>query len=84
MITLLTLTEVLIHILCEDIRLSYTLYKKSFKEINFILQVNNLFNKKYESNGYTYNYFSGGKLTVENYYFPMAGTNFMAAINIKL
>ena len=68
----------------EDIRLAYTLYKKFFKEVNFILQMNNVFDKMYESNGYTYNYFSGGKLVVENYYFPMAGTNFMAAINIKL
>lgn len=70
--------------LVEDIRLAYTLHKKFFKEVNFILQANNVFNKMYESNGYTYNYFSGGKLVVENYYFPMAGTNFMAAINIKL
>ena len=53
-------------------------------EVNFILQVNNVFDKMYESNGYTYNYFSGGKLAVENYYFPMAGINFLAAINIKL
>ncbi len=68
----------------EDARFSYTLFKKFFKEINFILQVNNIFNKKYEPNGYTYNYFYGGALTVENYYFPMAGTNVLAAINIKL
>lgn len=70
--------------LVEDIRLAYTLHKKFFKEVNFILQLNNVFDKMYESNGYTYNYFSGGKLVVENYYFPMAGINFMAAINIKL
>ena len=60
------------------------LLKKVFKEVNFVFQVNNIFNKMYESNGYTYNYISEGKFTVENYYFPMAGTNFMAAINIKL
>ena len=67
----------------ENVRISYTLYKKVFKEVNFVFQVNNVFNKMYESNGYTYNYISDGKLTVENYYFPMAETNFMAAINIK-
>jgi iron complex outermembrane receptor protein len=65
-------------------RLSYSLKKKIDKEVNFIFQVNNLFNKKYAPNGYTYNYIYGGEFTVENYYFPMAGTNFMAAINIKL
>jgi iron complex outermembrane receptor protein len=68
----------------ENIKFSYTLYKKVCKEVNFIFQLNNVFNKMYESNGYTYNYISDGKLSVENYYFPMAGTNFMAAINIKL
>lgn len=68
----------------ENIRFSYTLYKKIFKRVNFVFQVNNVFNKMYESNGYTYNYISDGDLTVENYYFPMAGTNFMAAVNIKL
>jgi iron complex outermembrane receptor protein len=68
----------------ENIKCSYTLLKKVGKEVNFIFQVNNVFNKMYESNGYTFNYISDGKFTVENYYFPMAGINFMAAINIKL
>ena len=68
----------------ENVKLSYTLFKKVFKEVNFIFQVNNVFNKKYEANGYTYNYISDGKFTVENFYFPMAPTNVMAGINIKL
>ncbi|MDQ6888995.1 MAG: TonB-dependent receptor plug domain-containing protein [Bacteroidota bacterium] len=70
--------------LVENARFAYLLPKKICKEVNFIFQVNNVFNKKYESNGYTYNYFSGGQLNVENYYFPMAGINFLVAINIKL
>ena len=68
----------------QNVRLSYTLLKNVFKEVNFIFQVNNVFNRKYESNGYTYNYISGGNFAVENYYFPMAGVNFMASVNIKL
>ena len=68
----------------ENVKFSYTLFRKFFKEVNFIFQLNNVFNKMYESNGYTYNYISDEKLSVENYYFPMAGTNFIAAINIKL
>ena len=68
----------------ENIKLSYTIHPKVLKEINLIFQLNNVFNKLYESNGYTYNYIYGGEFTVENYYYPMAGTNFMAAINIKL
>ena len=67
----------------QDARLIYEPPKFLFSNISFILQVNNIFNKKYEPNGYTYSYLSGGELTTENYYFPMAGTNFMAAINIR-
>jgi iron complex outermembrane receptor protein len=68
----------------EDARAIYTFHKGFLKEASFIFQVNNIFNKKYEPNGYTYNYISGGQLVVNNYYFPMAGTNFMTAINLKL
>jgi len=68
----------------EDVRLSYKLKTKFLKEVNFVFQINNVFNKLYEPNGYTYSYFSTGSLVTENYYFPMAGTNFIAAINLKL
>ena len=69
----------------QNVRLSYRLNtKKTFKAVDFIFKINNVFNKKYESNGYTYNYFYGNELTVENYYFPMAGTNFLTGVNIKL
>jgi iron complex outermembrane recepter protein len=68
----------------ENVRLSYSLLKKVFKKVDFIFQVNNVFNNLYEANGYTYNYIYGGEFSVENYYFPMAGINFMAAVNIKL
>ena len=68
----------------QDARISYTLRKALFKEITFIGQVNNVFNKKYEPNGYTYSYQYNGSVTTENFYFPMAGTNFMVALNVKL
>jgi iron complex outermembrane receptor protein len=67
----------------QDARFIYSFHKAFLKEANIILQVNNIFNKKYEPSGYTYNYVSGGDLVVNNYYFPMAGTNFMAAINLR-
>lgn len=66
----------------QDLRLSYTLHEKLFRQVNFIIQVNNVFNKKYEPNGYTYSYQYGGDLVTENYYYPMAGTNFMAGLNV--
>ena len=67
----------------QDIRLGYNIKKVISKEINIVLQVNNIFDKKYQPNGYTFNYFASNMYTISNYYFPMAGTNFMAAINVK-
>lgn len=67
----------------QDIRLSYLITHKIFKETNIILQLNNVFNKKYEPNGYSFSYIYGGDLTTENFYFPMAGFNFMVGLNLK-
>jgi iron complex outermembrane recepter protein len=73
----------------QDIRAIYTIKKillpiGRLKEVNIIAQVNNIFGKKYEPNGYTYSYFAGGETVTENYYFPMAGTNFMIGLNVRL
>jgi iron complex outermembrane receptor protein len=68
----------------QDARVSYTLRNVLFKEVVLIAQVNNVFNKKYEPNGYTYSYQSGGSLVTENFYFPMAGTHYMFGLNVKL
>jgi iron complex outermembrane receptor protein len=68
----------------EDVRAIYSFNKNWLKNVDLIFQVNNLFNKMYEPNGYTYSYYSNSQLTTENYYFPMAGTNFFAGVNIRL
>ena len=68
----------------QDARIIYTVSKGMLKEVNLFFQVNNIFNKKYEPSGYTYSYIYGGSLATENYYYPMAGTNVMAGINVKL
>jgi iron complex outermembrane recepter protein len=67
----------------QDARLMYTISKKWLKELNIILQANNLLDKKYEPNGYTFSYYYGGSLTTENYYFPMAGRNYLVGVNLK-
>ncbi len=67
----------------QDVRLSYLLEGKVFKATSFILQLNNVFGKKYEPNGYTFSYVYGGNLTTENYYFPMARFNWMLGVNIR-
>jgi iron complex outermembrane receptor protein len=51
--------------------------------MDIIFQVFNLFNKKYEPNGYTYSYQLGGQMNIANNYFPMAGTNFMVGLHLK-
>ena len=68
----------------QDARIIYTVQKGMLKEANIILQANNIFNRKYEPNGYTFSYYYGGDLITQNYYFPMATRNFMVAINLKL
>ena len=64
-------------------RLAYNMNIKGFKNINVALLANNILNKRYESNGYTFGYFSGGALTTENFYFPQSGTNLMLSLNLK-
>ena len=68
----------------NDINLVYTIKPKSiFKTIVFTGLVNNIFNEKYENNGYYFTYdddFSnpGTISTVEgNGFYPQAGTNFL-------
>ena len=68
----------------QDVRVGFTVPQRIFKELRLIGQVNNLFNRKYEPSGYTYSYIYNASLTTENYVFPMAGINFMGAVNIKL
>jgi len=67
----------------SNARLGYDFKFAGVKNINLGLLVNNILDKKYESNGYTYGYFYGGSLTTENFYFPQAGTNFLLSLNVK-
>lgn len=66
----------------QDVRLAYNLQNKIGKSVNIILQLNNVLNKKYVANGYTFSYLYGGLVT-ENYYFPMATFNWMLGFNIR-
>jgi iron complex outermembrane receptor protein len=68
----------------QNFRAVYSLMNKIGRQTDFIFQLNNAFDKRYTPNGYTYSYVYGGELVTENFVFPMAGTNFMFAVNIKL
>jgi len=67
----------------QDLRLVYKISKDWLKEVNIIFHANNIFNKLYEPNGYTFSYIYGGNQTTENYYYPMAARNFVVGVNIK-
>ncbi|MDR0793657.1 MAG: TonB-dependent receptor [Chitinophagaceae bacterium] len=68
----------------QNIRAIYTVKKFLFKEWNITAQVNNLFNKKFETNGATYPYYDNGVAVPDNYYFPAATRNYTIAVNVKL
>ena len=67
-----------------DLRARYRLPIRNTREVLFQLQVNNVFNHLYESNGYTFSYLYGGTMTTENFYFPQAGRNFLAGLTMRL
>ncbi len=68
----------------NDLRLSYSLDSISLMEgITATLQINNLFDHEYETNGYTFGWLESGEPVFYNYYFPQAGTNFLFKVTWK-
>ena len=66
-----------------DARINYEVPQRWIKNLSFAVVVNNVFNQKYESNGATYPGLYAGDVYNSNYYFPQAGTNFLAGATIK-
>ena len=58
-----------------DLLIRYNPKIRELKNIDFSLLINNLFDKKYESNGF---YYEGA------YYYPQAGINVLAGFSVKL
>jgi iron complex outermembrane receptor protein len=69
--------------LLNNLKLTWSLPQKLAKELNIHLLVNNLFDTKYENNAWVYSYITGGKRFAMDGYFPQAGINFMAGLDIK-
>ena len=69
--------------LFQNVSFLYTIENKIFKELTCQFVVNNLFDKKYESNAWVYKYYEGGSLHVLDGYFPQAGINCMFKIGVK-
>ncbi len=68
-----------------DLRLRYTLKPKFMREMEVALLVNNLLNKEYEANGYTFSeQYSGDATRYDyNYYYPQATRNFLLSVGLK-
>ncbi len=67
----------------NDIRLTYDWKPKWVQNIGVSLLVNNVFSSLYSSNGYTFGYFGGAYEVRENYFYPQAPRNFLAAVSIR-
>ncbi len=59
----------------NDLRMSYELTADPLKTVVLSLLIINVFNTKYSSNGYVYG--------ITPYFFPQAGTNFLAMVSLK-
>jgi iron complex outermembrane receptor protein len=69
--------------LLNNLKMTYHVKQKLTKELNLHLLVNNLLNTKYENNAWVYSYMLGGERFAMDGYFPQAGINFLAGIDIK-
>lgn len=67
----------------NDVRINYNFSIKGIKNIGIGLLVNNVFSKKYQSDGATYPDIEGGKVANYNYVFPQAPINFLASLNLR-
>ena len=67
-----------------NFRVRYTLKPQFVKEIELGLLVNNILNRRYAANGYTYSYVgASGGLDTFNWYFPQATRNFLASVGVN-
>lgn len=67
----------------SNLNLAYEIKSNIFKSMKLHLQVNNLFDKEYESNAWVYSYQTGGTRYKMDGYFPQAGTNFLAGVTLR-
>ena len=70
--------------LLNDLMAQYQLVKKQQWTAVVQFHLNNMFDQKYEPNGYTYSYLYGGSVTTSNNFYPMAGRNYWLSLKIDL
>lgn len=68
----------------NNLRVRYNFSLLGIENIDANLAINNIFNEKYESHGYTYGGITpNGTRLYGNAYYPQAETNFMFGLNIR-
>ena len=67
----------------NNLLINYKINPHFCKEIGFSLMISNLFNTQYESNAWVYRYSSENSMQKLDGYYPQAGINFMAGVNVK-
>lgn len=68
----------------QDLMVNHIFKTKSISSIELLFQVNNIWNKLYAPNGYTFSYLFNNQVSINNYYYPMAERNIMIGLNINL
>ena len=69
--------------LINNVRFNYILKTNFIKNIDLFFTINNILNTQYETNAWVYRYYSANKHEVMDGYFPQAGRNIMAGLNLK-
>jgi iron complex outermembrane receptor protein len=67
----------------NNVVLNYKFKTNFIKEIGISLMLNNILNVQYEANAWVYQYIESGQHKVMDGYFPQAGFNFLAGLNLK-
>ncbi len=68
--------------LVNDFRIGWNPSFGNYKGVNISLNVYNFLNQAYSSNGYTFAYVVGEKIT-ENFFYPQAGIYFLSGLTLK-
>ena len=77
--------RVLKDFLINDFKIQTNLTNNVFNNLFFKIEINNIFNVKYSSNGYTFGYYGCMDYEVsENYFYPHATRNIMFSVSIEI
>lgn len=71
------------HYFVNDIAISYSIITKQQNRVLIQGMLNNAFNELYSSNGYTYSYVYGSRIT-EKFLYPQAGRHFMISVQLDI